>query len=329
MMQPVLGVAAPEEVGLSTVGLDRIDAFLRTKIEDRELAGAVTMVGRHGRVVRTSIVGVDNTKNGKPLTADTIFRIFSMTKPITGLAMGILLDRELWLPDDPISKHLPEFADLTVFAGLDGRGAPILDAPVHPPTMRELATHTAGFSYGQVADSWVDGRYKKNRLLKSKSLTDFTRKLARIPLNYQPGTKWQYSVSMDVQGAIIERLTGQSLPDFLQQNIFGPLGMVDTAFFVPRAKLARRASLYYTGGKHTLRRIGWNPLYRDSTKNPRLPQGGPACSRPSAITQSSASCFWMVVNSVAFASSVRRHSHSSCPTRSRSSSSPRASPPVT
>ena len=256
----------------------RVDAFLQQKVDERELAGAVALVARHGTIVRTSIDRSRQHEDGKPLTTDTIFRIFSMTKPITGVAMGILWDRGLWQPEDPIAKHLPEFADLEVFAGLDAAGAPILERPQHAPTMLELATHTAGFSYGQVADSYVDGLYRKRRLLKSRSLDDFVRTLADIPLNSQPGSRWQYSVSMDIQGAIIERLSGQSLPDFLQRNIFGPLGMVDTGVLRTASKLSRRATLYYSGGKHRLRRLPVNPLYRDTTRNPRLPdgRGGPA-----------------------------------------------------
>jgi CubicO group peptidase (beta-lactamase class C family) len=265
-------IATPESVGLSTPGLERVDAFVQGLIDAGELAGAVTLVARHGEVVRTTVMGVDDTKTGKPLSADTIFRIFSMTKPVTGVAMGILYDRGLWTPDDPIARHLPELADRRVFAGLKGRTPGLVDAD-HQPTMGELMTHTAGFGYGTDRTDPVDALYAKAKLLKSRSLDDFVGRLARLPLQYQPGSRWKYSVSMDIQGAIIERLSGQTLGDFMEEHIFGPLGMVDTAFFTPRAKLERRAKIYYTGGKYRLRAIR-NPLYKDVESPPRLPMGG-------------------------------------------------------
>ena len=269
-----LGPSTPEEVGLSSEELAKVDAFVQRMIDERRITGAVTLTARHGRVVRTSVMGLDNRRTRKPMRDDTIFRIFSMTKPVTGLAMGILWDRGLWKPDDPIAKFLPEFANLRVFAGLDAAGAPVLEEPDHPPTMAELATHTAGFSYGGQTDSWVDQQYKKAKLLKSSSLDDFVRKLAGIPLNFQPGTQWRYGVSMDIQGAIIERLSGQSLPEFFREQIFEPLGMVDTAFFVPPSKLGRRAALYFTGKRFKLVRMPFNPLYRDGTSDPVMPMGG-------------------------------------------------------
>jgi CubicO group peptidase (beta-lactamase class C family) len=263
----------PESVGLSTSGLERVDGFLQGLIDAGELAGAVTLVARHGTVVHRAVMGVDDTKSGKPLGLDTIFRIFSMTKPVTGVAMGILYDRGLWRPDDPIAKHLPELADRAVLAGFDDRGTPLLVAADHQQTMGELMTHTAGFGYGTDRTDPADALWARAKLLDSRSLDDFVARLAGLPLQFQPGSRWKYSLSMDVQGAIIERLSGQTLGDFMQQHIFGPLGMVDTAFFTPRAKLKRRAKIYYTGGKYRLRAIR-NPLYKDVEKPPRLPLGG-------------------------------------------------------
>jgi CubicO group peptidase (beta-lactamase class C family) len=167
-----------------------------------------------------------------------------MTKPVTGTAMMILHDQGLWRPDYPIAKHLPEFAGVKVFAGLNAAGEPVLEDPDHAPTLRELLTHTAGLSYGFNPESPVDKLYQAAQVWNSGSLAEMARKIAGLPLAYQPGSKWLYSISMDVQGAIIEKLSGQSLPDFMQSRIFGPLGMTDTAFHTPPQKRPRRSTIY-------------------------------------------------------------------------------------
>jgi CubicO group peptidase (beta-lactamase class C family) len=269
----MLESSTPEEQGLSTDALARVDAALQQKVDERAIAGAVTLVARHGRVVHTSIVGVDNRRTRKPLKLDTIFRIFSMTKPITALAMMILRDEGRWRPEDRIDQHLPELAGLKVFAGVNQRGAPVLEEPRHAPTMLELMTHLAGFSYGTNRKDPVDRLYSKQKLLRASGLDDFIERLARLPLHHQPGTSWKYSISMDVQGAIIQRLSGQSLGEFMSERIFEPLGMVDTAFFTPPEKLGRRATLYFSGGPVRLRPVR-NLLFKDAAPPPALEMGG-------------------------------------------------------
>ncbi len=236
--------ARPEDVGLSAEGLARVDAAIQALIDQGELAGAVTLVARRGRLVHTNAMGKKDLATGEPLSVDSLFRIYSMTKPVTGVAMMILHDEGRWRPEDPIASHLPEFADVKVFAGLDAAGARVLVAPDHPPTIAELMTHTAGFSYGFDPANPVDGLYQAAQVWQSPSLADFSSRLAGAPLAYQPGSRWLYSLSMDLQGAIIERLSGQSLPEFMQARIFGPLGMIDTAFHTPAEKRARRATIY-------------------------------------------------------------------------------------
>ena len=216
--------------------------------------------------------GNKDITSGAPMTRDTIFRIFSMTKPITGVAMMILYEEGKWHPSDPVSKYIPEFAHLKVFKGMDESGKMILEDPVHPPTMRELLTHTAGFTYGFFGRTPVDKMYMDQHVLQSKSLQDMIDKLANIPLLYQPGTRWVYSVSMDVQGYIIEKLSGQSLPDFLQQHILGPLGMKDSGFFVPQEKRNRFATLYTEGPKGELVTSGAPPS--DYATQPSMASGG-------------------------------------------------------
>ncbi|HEY5107087.1 MAG TPA: serine hydrolase domain-containing protein [Caulobacteraceae bacterium] len=243
-MERDLSDAAPEDVGLSPAGLERVDDALRELIGAGELAGAVTLVARHGRVVHRAALGAKDLASGEALATDTIFRIYSMTKPVTGVAMMILYDRGLWRPSDPIAKFLPSFADVKVFGGLDGAGEPIPEDPDHAPTMSELMTHTAGFSYGFDPENPVDKFYLAADPWRAASLGQFAERVASAPLAYQPGSKWLYSLSMDIQGAIVEALSGQMLPVFMAERIFQPLGMVDTGFFVPTEKRARLATLY-------------------------------------------------------------------------------------
>lgn len=268
-----LAPATPESVGLKPEGLENIDAYLRDFVDLGTLAGAVTLVARHGKTVHTSVMGKKDLESGEPLAMDTIFRVFSMTKPVTGVAMMILLDELLWSPDDPISKHLPEFEGVRVFDGLDADGQPKTVAPDSPPTMRELMTHTAGFSYGFNPEDPLDKLYIDAKVWQSASLADFIRKLAGIPLAYQPGTKWVYSLSMDVQAAIIERLSGQSAPDFYRTRIFEPLGMTDTSFGTPTEKLDRLAALYAYDAA-TGRAVRDDERAKTARSRPRFLSGG-------------------------------------------------------
>jgi CubicO group peptidase (beta-lactamase class C family) len=266
-MQVVLESSAPEAEGLDSAGLARIDRFLEGLVAEGELAGAVTLVARRGRIVHRSVTGVKNLATQEPVTADTIFRIFSMTKPITAVAMMILFERGLWSPDDPIAKHLPEFADVK------GPGGAALD---HAPIMRELMTHTAGFGYGigPGPHDEADANYVAAKIWAADDLAGFIRRLAALPLAYQPGTRFRYSLSMDVQGAIIERLSGETLPDFMRSHIFEPLGMVDTDFFVPPEKLPRLATLYHRYGVPSLAPLPPSAFLRDPAVIAKVPNGG-------------------------------------------------------
>jgi CubicO group peptidase (beta-lactamase class C family) len=268
-----LGTASPAEVGLSSDGLDAVDAVVQNAVDHGLIAGAVTLTARHGKIVRRQLIGADHRFPRKPLREDTIFHIFSMTKPITGLAMGILADRGLWHPDDLVAKHLPELADRKVLAGFDRKGQPILEEAEHQPTMIELMTHRAGFGYGQDDKQPETRLYKKAQPLKAGSLDDFVARLATLPLAYQPGSRWQYSLSMDVQGAIVERLTGRTYADFLRDEVFEPLGMVDTAFFVPPSKRRRLARLHLTLGPLRLF-PSRNFLFPDHSTEPGAAYGG-------------------------------------------------------
>jgi len=262
------------DAGLSAAGLDGVDAGLLGLIDKGELAGAVTLVARHGQIVRRSVLGLDDRDSGRPLKTDTLFRIFSMTKPVTAVAMMILHDQGLWKPEDPVSKFLPAWKDMRVFTGLDAAGEPITVPADHDPTVGELMTHTAGITYGST-DEPLDKLYKAKDIWGSANLGEFAAKIGLLPLAYQPGSKWVYSLAMDVQGAIIEALTGQTLADFMHDKIFAPLGMVDTGFYAPDDQKHRLARLYRSSTTGPgLKALDRSPMLGDHLTPPKVPSGG-------------------------------------------------------
>ena len=245
-----LTTTAPEAAGFSAQRLQRLDASMQQLTDSKQLAGIVALGARHGKIVYSRSFGVQDLATAKPMPKDAIFRIFSMTKPVTGVAMMILYEEGKWQPEDPIAKFLPELADLKVFKSLKPDGQPELEAPRHPPLMGELMTHTAGFTYGVFGNTWVDQQYTNTLISRQtleftvSSLAEMTDKLAQIPLLYQPGTRWEYSVSADLQARIVEKISGKPFAEFLRERIFEPLKMPDTAYFVPAAKRARLATIY-------------------------------------------------------------------------------------
>ena len=267
-----LALTPPESVGFSSERLERLKAATHQIVDAGELSGMVTLVTRHGKLVYSDVYGVQDIASKKPMTADTIFRIYSMTKPITGVAMMMLYEEGKWLPDDPLSRHIPEFANLKVFAGLDAQGQPILEAPAHPPTVGELLTHSAGFTYGTFGDAPVDKMVRESNPLGAGSLKEMIERLSKLPLAYQPGTKWLYSLSVDIQGYLVEKLSGKPFPEFVRERIFTPLGMKDTAFNVPRDKLPRLATVYLAAMKNG--KLDPQPHAPNLTQVPGLPSGG-------------------------------------------------------
>ncbi len=269
-----LPVATPESVGFSSDRLDNLHALIQGEIDHKQLAGAITLLARHGKVVDYRTYGMSDLATSKPMTNDTIFRDYSMTKPVTGVAMMILYEQGKWLPTDPIAKYIPEFAHLKVFNGVDADGKMILVDPDHAPTMRELMSHSAGFSYGS-GTTVVDAMYKDLKPMQSANLQEMIDKLAKIPLNYQPGKGWTYSLSMDIEGYLVEKLSGQSLPAFMHDHIFTPLGMKDAGFFVPADKRARFATGYNANAQGELVPSQSTPgPPTDYDTEPTLPSGG-------------------------------------------------------
>ncbi len=264
----------PETVGFSTERLENLHNLIQQEIDQKQLAGAITILARHGKVVDYRVYGQRDIASGAAMTKDTIFRDYSMTKPVTGVAMMILYEEGKWLPSDPISKYVPEFAHLKVFKGVDAEGKPVLVDPDHAPTMKELMSHSAGFSYGS-GHTVVDAMYHDQKVMQSANLQEMINKLATIPLNYQPGKGWTYSASMDIEGYIVEKLSGQTLPDFMRDHIFAPLEMKDAGFFVPAEKRARFATNYKNDPQGNFVPVaagGGAPT--DYATQPTMPSGG-------------------------------------------------------
>jgi CubicO group peptidase (beta-lactamase class C family) len=263
--------ARPESVGMSTQRLGRLKSEMQALVDGNQLAGVVTMVAKDGKVVEFEAAGKRDLQGAAPMQKDSIFRIYSMSKPITGVAMMMLFEQGKWQLNDPVSKHIPEFANLKVAKVNPQTGAVTQVAPDHAMTMRELMSHSGGLTYGVFGSTPVDKMYTDVKVLdRDSSLQAMIDKLAKIPLLHQPGERWHYSVSVDVQGYLVEKLSGQPFPEFLRQNIFEPLGMKDTAFYVPPEKMNRFVS-FYTYDKD--RKFVLHPS-DDYSKAPAGPSGG-------------------------------------------------------
>jgi CubicO group peptidase (beta-lactamase class C family) len=268
-----LPTAKAESVGMSTERLARLGDGMKDLVSQGRLAGVVTMVSRHGKVVEFDAVGKRDIGANAPMQKDSIFRIYSMSKPITGVAMMILFEEGKWQLSDPVSKYIPEFANLKVYS-TDANNNMVLKDQVHPVTMRELMSHSGGFTYGFFSNTAVDKLQRDADLLNvNNTLDEFIKRVAKLPLNAQPGTEWHYSISVDIQGYIVQKLSGMPFEEFLEKRVFKPLGMVDTGFYVPKEKLNRLAEFYIydKDGKLTPEHAGFN---HDFGAKPTLSSGG-------------------------------------------------------
>lgn len=229
--------ADPEAVGFSTAGLDALTTEFRALVDQQKLAGVTTLVARHGKVVHFDTYGVQDATKGDALKPDSIFRIASMTKPIAGLAMMQLWEQGKWKLEDPVSKYIPEFANLQVKKAGGGT-----EPQRSPMTMAQLMSHSAGFGVSAVYESANLG---------ATDLQGMIDKLKTLPLETQPGTNWDYGPSVNIQGYIVEKLSGQKLDVYFDEHIFKPLNMVDTGFWMPESKASRVAAIhtYDSAGK--------------------------------------------------------------------------------
>lgn len=224
-------------------GLAALDARMKEAVDKSEVAGLQYALFKDGKLIAFNTFGAQSY-GGPPVTEDTIFRIRSMTKPVVGLAMMQLWEKGLWKAEDPITDFLPELGNLKVATNRDS----ITDGLVpvtRPPNMNEVMTHTAGFGYGLSAASAVDREFQRDNPHAQPDLPSAMKRLAEIPLLFQPGERWSYSYTVDVQAAALEKMTGTTLGAYLDANIFKPLGMTDTAFFLSQADYDTRLATVY------------------------------------------------------------------------------------
>jgi CubicO group peptidase (beta-lactamase class C family) len=263
--------------GMSAQRLDRITQHMEAAVEAGTMAGGLGMISRNGRIVYQETYGMSDREAGTPMQEDTIFRIYSMSKPITGVALMMLYEEGRFFLNDPVAKYIPELANLRLAVSTaDGETSAVSDGtnsssegsgdesafgetrePTRQPTIRDLLRHTAGMTYGIFGDTEVDRQYRQAELFAQKDLAGFVKVLGQQPLQYEPGSRWHYSVAVDVQGRLVEVLSGMRFSDFLQQRIFDALDMKDTSFILPEEKLDRLAQLYVPEGTKLERDSVW------------------------------------------------------------------------
>lgn len=260
--------AIPEDIGFSSAALRAIEGAVGEHLDQGHLAGAVTLVLKQGKIAHLEAHGWQDLEKRIPMAEDSIFRIYSMTKPIVSTGVMILEEEGLIDLDDPIGDYIPELAELRVHAP-DG-----LVSAEQPVSVRDLLRHTAGMTYGFFGNTAVDVKYRELGVLNpTDDATAFVNKLARLPLLFQPGKGWNYSVSVDVQGVLIERVSGVSLDRFLQERIFEPLEMSDTGFHVPIEKRHRFTTHYNTSNPSKIE-VADSPLTSNYRFPPKFYSGG-------------------------------------------------------
>lgn len=235
---------APVELGFDAEKLEAMVPVFDRYPQGGELAGIEIVVARHGHIAWQRSLGHRSFTKDTPLGTDTIYRIYSMSKPITATAMMILWEEGRFKLDDPVARYLPEFARTKVWAGETETGAAILEEQRTPFTIRHLLTHTAGLTYGFSDSHPVERAYKEANLFASPSIEAFSKTLATLPLLFQPGSRYQYSMAVDLQGRLIEVLSGMPFDRFLRQRLLDPLDMRDTGFWIPPEDQHRQARLY-------------------------------------------------------------------------------------
>lgn len=239
----MFSIVEPESLGFDANRLSRIDAHMQKYVEADRVAGIVSLVARKGQICHFEAFGQRDIERNLPMEQDTIFRIYSMTKPITSVAAMMLLEEGLFQLDDPVANYIPAFRKTRVCIEPDFHNLKLTDQDPEM-TIRHLMTHTAGLSYGFFEDTPIEKRYQNAHIHDSEDLEEMVDKIAKIPLVFQPGTKWRYSVATDVLGRVVEVLAGMSLNAFFQERIFKPLGMDETGFWVAEENMERFAAMY-------------------------------------------------------------------------------------
>ncbi len=231
-------VVEPESVGLSSHRLEKLNGLMASYIDSGKYPGTTTLVARHGKVAHLSFQGRSNVANDAAIARDTIFRIYSMSKPITSTALIMLYEDGHFMLDDPVSRFIPGWDNLKVYTP---KGTVPADRPMQ---IRDLLTHTSGLTYGFMNAHPVDAMYRDQGVESARDLTEMVERLADMPLLFSPGSRWSYSVATDVCGYLVQTIADQSFDEFLTERLFTPLGMVDTDFWVPADKAHRLAANY-------------------------------------------------------------------------------------
>ncbi len=239
--QTEAGAAA---AGFTEEGIQALDAAMEKIVADQDVAGMVWLLAKDGEVATFETSGLARVDDQAPMQMDSLFRIYSMTKPVTGVALMMLHEQGLWNFDDPVSKHVPELANLQIMSSYNDDGEMELVAPAREPNMRELLNHSAGFGYGLGGSDPINNKFRDSEVLASADLDELIKKVSDIPLLFQPGEQWSYSVAVDIQGYIVQKLSGMSFGEFLEQNIFQPLAMGDTSFYVKPEDISRFAEVH-------------------------------------------------------------------------------------
>ena len=222
----------------------RVEAALAGMVADGRAAGASVLIWKDGREAYFGTAGFADREARRPMTRDTIVQIYSMTKPITGVSLMQLWEQGKFRLDDPLSLYLPEFESMQVYAGKNAAGSPVYRAATRPITVRDIMRHTAGFAYGPGDTPAHEAYVKADPLALDHDLTEMGRRLASAPLLFDPGTQWRYSIAVDVQALLVEKLSGQPFAEYVRQHVLEPLGMHDTAWRQPDERLPRLAALY-------------------------------------------------------------------------------------
>jgi CubicO group peptidase (beta-lactamase class C family) len=265
----------PQDAGFSPGRIERIETWMREQISAHRLAGVVVMINRGGYTAFHRWHGKRNLARNAEATPDTIYRIYSMTKPLTAVAIMMLYEEGRFQLDDPITRYLPTFANQRVFSG-GGYGAVMTEPAMRDITFRDLLTHTSGLTYGFMQATPIDAVYRAQKLElpgSEEPLGDIVARLGKVPLIAQPGTEWNYSIATDVLGHLVAVISGRPFDEFLRERVIGPLEMVDTDFYVPAGKVDRFAANYKRGpdGRPELLE---DPQLSRFLQPPKAPSGG-------------------------------------------------------
>lgn len=277
LLATVAAAAPSKQANDSAVHLDRarVDAVLNEFVKAGQLVGVSALVFENGQETYFGAFGLADREDGRPMRRDTLVQIYSMTKPVTGVALMTLFDQGKFQLDDPIEKYAPEFANLRVYAGTDEKGRPVYEAPKRLPTIRDLMRHTAGLVGGNEDKTVVGELFRQaDPMAFENTLPQMARKLGGVPLLYQPGTRWLYSPSVDVQAFLVERISGQPYDEYLQQHVLDPLRMTSTRYVLRKEDYPRMAALYARSPEGEFTRIPDEQAYRIYSKDWPMKPGG-------------------------------------------------------